>query len=67
MNVDVDPTDGATAAATLQLPLVPIADIDRFGQHGAWTCHPSALPAVTEYMPVIAEEAAPLWAAVRRW
>ena len=64
VNVDLDPTDAATAAARLQLPLVPIADIDRFGQHGAWTCHPSSLPAVTEGIPVISEHGAPLWAAV---
>lgn len=64
VNVDLDPTDAATAAAGLQLPLVPIADLDRFGQHGAWTCHPSSLPAITEHLPVIAQQAAPLWAAV---
>lgn len=64
VNVDLNEDDAQTAAASLHLPVVPLAQIDRFGQDAAWTCHPSSLPPVTDSLPVIAGQNAPLWAAV---
>jgi hypothetical protein len=66
VNVDVPPDDASTAAAELDLELIPLANIDLAGL-GAFTVHPSVIgPAHQEgYVPYsIPREDAALWEVV---
>jgi hypothetical protein len=60
VNIDVAEDDAIKVADRLGLPLVPLSEIDRWGE-AAWTSNPSSLPPLFESVPVIAVREAPLW------